>query len=657
MSKLTIGMAQFDDWDGVYFSVQSLRLHHPEVMKDTEILVIDNSPHLPVSQTLQAFINSGITEGTAGVRYIPMSEPTGTSPPRNRVFQEAKGDAVLCMDSHVLLPPGSLKRLIKWYDDHPGTQDLYQGPMYLDHLQHTCTHFNDQWRAEMWGTWGAAWRCSCDPVQDQVFTMIQTPMSGVDYARPAYLEMGHKLITECGRCHKLIPQGLGWSGHEAQLESAGFVRLGIGSDETPFEITGQGLGLFTCRKDAWLGFNQDAREFGGEEMWIHEKFRKKGHKAICLPFLKWVHRFGRPRGTPYILSRYGKIRNYVLEFDELGMDKAPIFNHFVGQGLFTMPQWQALISDPIGRVTEGGPAQPQQGCGSCGQQAQQSLTFANLDNVFDKIRQIPRDLNQHMEKFKELSSKVGHVTEFSDRKESMIGFLAGRPKKFISHNSENEAVVRITTEFAKQEGLDFEHIPNSSTNGEIEETDLLFLDTRHDFQFVLEHLNKYHSKVKRFIVLHDTAIFGEKFNDGPGILPALRLFMGKNRQWTIVHHTMDQYGLTVLGCDPQDKPKPPGIVKQSITFAKAMSKYVASGMENVSPEELQARLEICEVCPGGQRIVNLNGHDQCAACGCLLVEDRGPGIPGKAKMATETCPLFYWKLTEQQQKALDEVKS
>ena len=44
MTTLTIGMATFDDFDGLYFTVQSLRLHHWADLKDCEILVVDNNP-------------------------------------------------------------------------------------------------------------------------------------------------------------------------------------------------------------------------------------------------------------------------------------------------------------------------------------------------------------------------------------------------------------------------------------------------------------------------------------------------------------------------------------------------------------------------------------------------------------------------------------
>ena len=41
---LTIGTACYDDFDGVYFTVTSLLLHHADVMDQCEIVVIDNCP-------------------------------------------------------------------------------------------------------------------------------------------------------------------------------------------------------------------------------------------------------------------------------------------------------------------------------------------------------------------------------------------------------------------------------------------------------------------------------------------------------------------------------------------------------------------------------------------------------------------------------------
>ena len=43
--KLTIGMATYDDFDGVFFTIQSLRAYFPMCMSDrVEFILIDNNP-------------------------------------------------------------------------------------------------------------------------------------------------------------------------------------------------------------------------------------------------------------------------------------------------------------------------------------------------------------------------------------------------------------------------------------------------------------------------------------------------------------------------------------------------------------------------------------------------------------------------------------
>jgi len=94
----------------------------------------------------------------------------------------------------------------------------------------------------------------------------------------------------------------------------------------PIEIEMMGCGLFGCRKDSWLGFHKDCQGFAGVEGVIHEKYRKAGRKVLCLPFLKWVHKFGRSGNYP--LYTEDRIRNFLLGFKEIGLDPAPIYEHF-----------------------------------------------------------------------------------------------------------------------------------------------------------------------------------------------------------------------------------------------------------------------------------------------------------------------------------------
>ena len=88
----------------------------------------------------------------------------------------------------------------------------------------------------------------------------------------------------------------------------------------PFSIPMHGLGVFSCETKNWLKFNESFRGFGGEEGYIHEKFRDNGGDAICLPSFKWLHRFGRPDGVPYKLVLEDRIWNYFVGLLELKKD-------------------------------------------------------------------------------------------------------------------------------------------------------------------------------------------------------------------------------------------------------------------------------------------------------------------------------------------------
>jgi hypothetical protein len=103
---------------------------------------------------------------------------------------------------------------------------------------------------------------------------------------------------------------------------------GLDPEAPPFDIPMQGLGVFSCRRSVWPGFNPAFRGFGGEEHYIHEKFRQAGGRCLCLPWLRWVHRFPRPAGVPYSITFEDTLRNYIIGSTELGLDVAPVLEHY-----------------------------------------------------------------------------------------------------------------------------------------------------------------------------------------------------------------------------------------------------------------------------------------------------------------------------------------
>lgn len=69
----------------------------------------------------------------------------------------------------------------------------------------------------------------------------------------------------------------------------------------------------------------------------------------------------------------------------------------------------------------------------------------------------------------------------------------------------------------------------------------------------------------------------------------------------------------------------PGAFSKLVHFGVAIARYIASGCENVTPEQYAERLGHggCEDCP-------VQRNAKCLLCGC--------SIESKATMATETCP-------------------
>lgn len=95
----------------------------------------------------------------------------------------------------------------------------------------------------------------------------------------------------------------------------------------------QGLGAFSCKTDKWVGINPAFRGFGGEEGYLQEKFRKAGGKCICLKDFKWIHRFNRVAGVPYVNNIEDRLTNYFLGWLELNKPVESIISHFTSEGV------------------------------------------------------------------------------------------------------------------------------------------------------------------------------------------------------------------------------------------------------------------------------------------------------------------------------------
>lgn len=483
--KLTIGMAHFDDFDGVYFSIQALRMYHE--LDDVEIIVVDNSPDSNHGKSVKSLMN-----WIPNSKYIEMKESTGTTQTRQRVFTEASGDAVLCMDCHVLLDKDAILKLVEFYKSNPETKNLYSGPMLYDNLKNLTTHFNLYWRSEMWGTWGSAYKCSCGKLysknnEGQACTMELNPKT---------IENN---ICACG-------EPLTFS-----------YELGTNPNDEPFEIPAQGLGLFTCMKHAWLGFNSEMRGFGGEEGYIHEKFRQAGHKVVCLPFLRWLHRFGRPDGVKYPLTRHNKVRNYVLGFSELRLNLEPVKQHFVDSGLFKSQDWENLLYET------------------------KSKAPPTIEEVYNLISENRKDLVWLKSKIDGMES----ICEFSDGGDAIIPVILANPKKYWIYTNNAD---RTKTKNSPDNKMDVRF--GFKVPQKIEDVDILLLL---DF----DKTNLYTFLAAAGPAVKKRIIFNNYTGGGVEFIAYTKKWVEENPEWFVADINTEGSGQIMLSKDKADRPEKP----------------------------------------------------------------------------------------------------
>lgn len=186
------------------------------------------------------------------------------------------------------------------------------------------------------------------------------------------------------------------------------------------------------------------------------------------------------------------------------------------------------------------------------------------------------DIYMHLPVLYEYAKKCDHVTEMGARSgNSTSAFLYANPKKFVSYDYQYEnpephlarevnALIKVF-EKAKEQGVNCEYIGADVLTVDIEETDLLFIDTWHCYDQLKKELELHAGKVRKYIVFHDTFTFGERGEGYPhldpnhpqkdnldgtgGIRPAIDEFLGENENWKIEYETEENNGLIVIAKD------------------------------------------------------------------------------------------------------------
>lgn len=173
-----------------------------------------------------------------------------------------------------------------------------------------------------------------------------------------------------------------------------------------------------------------------------------------------------------------------------------------------------------------------------------------IQNRYTELCNTPSDIHEHLPTLKRYAEKVDHITEMGVRGiVSTYALAAGIPKKLISIDISDidcSVVAGMCKGF-----IDFTFIQGDTTKISIEPTELLFIDTYHNYDQLKVEFERHANNVSKYIILHDTTTFGENGEayDGTikrGLWPAVEEFLAGNQDWTVAEKFENNNGLTVL---------------------------------------------------------------------------------------------------------------
>lgn len=183
---------------------------------------------------------------------------------------------------------------------------------------------------------------------------------------------------------------------------------------------------------------------------------------------------------------------------------------------------------------------------------QWQLTRSNTDRLqkeYIGACNTPSDINEHLPVLKSLAEEVSHVTEFGVRHGASTRAFLNTNCVLRSYDILHSAEVQTLFDIALSKNKDVQYIIADVTKIDIVPTDLLFIDTLHNYSQLSIELAMHADRVNKYIAFHDTHTYGtrdENSSDNIGLLPAIIEFLIKNPEWKFKEHRVNNNGLTII---------------------------------------------------------------------------------------------------------------
>jgi hypothetical protein len=188
----------------------------------------------------------------------------------------------------------------------------------------------------------------------------------------------------------------------------------------------------------------------------------------------------------------------------------------------------------------------------------------DLEQLVNTLFNTPSDINEHIPAIIKYGSECDTITEMGVRGIfSTWGWLACSPKWLKCYDLHNPSKwggdIQSVYDTAEAYGIPFSFEEKDVLKIEIEETDLLFIDTWHAYDQLKKELELHSDKVKKYICFHDTTSY--EFKDeslghenswgkpssGKGIWPAIEEFLQENKdKWILKERFRNNNGFTII---------------------------------------------------------------------------------------------------------------
>lgn len=170
------------------------------------------------------------------------------------------------------------------------------------------------------------------------------------------------------------------------------------------------------------------------------------------------------------------------------------------------------------------------------------------------------DIYEHMPVLKKYGEECKHITEMGVRGgASTLALIMAQPEKLISYDIRSTPQIEHIMNYSQD--VNHEFIIEDCLTVDIENTELLFIDTLHTYNQLIEELNRHESQVSKYIILHDTTTFARvdegiyehasqlvknKSTSKYGLRTAMEDFLSSNANWEIYEDRTNNNGLTIL---------------------------------------------------------------------------------------------------------------